>query len=42
MKNIQSGHRTEVVYSDVKYNQGLSDSLFTERSLKNLPREITR
>lgn len=42
MKSIQSGHRTEVVYNDVKYNQGLSDSLFTERSLKNLPREIAR
>ena len=42
MRNVQSGHRTEVIFNDVKYNQGLSDSLFTERSLKNLPREIAR
>jgi hypothetical protein len=26
----------------VKYNQGFPDSLFSERSLKNPPREITR
>jgi len=42
MRNVQSGHRTEVVYSDVKYNQGFPDSLFSERSLKSLPREIAR
>ena len=42
MRNVQSGHRTEVIFNDVKYNQGLSDSLFTERSLKNPPREIAR
>jgi outer membrane lipoprotein-sorting protein len=42
MRNVQSGHRTEVTYNDVKYNQGFPDSLFSERSLKNPPREITR
>lgn len=42
MRNVQSGHRTEVTYHDVKYNQGFSDALFSERSLKNPPREISR
>ena len=42
MKNVQTGHWTEVTYEEVKYNLGLVDSLFTERSLKNPPRELVR
>lgn len=34
VENQQSGHRTEIDISDVKMNQGLDDSLFTERSLR--------
>ncbi len=37
MKNVKSGHRTEVTYSDVALNLGLEDALFTERSLQNPP-----
>ena len=35
MKNHQTGHRTEVVFKNVQYNVGLSDSVFTERTMKN-------
>jgi outer membrane lipoprotein-sorting protein len=37
MKNVKSGHRTEVTLSDVALNVGLEDALFTERSLQNPP-----
>ncbi|MHB8833499.1 MAG: outer membrane lipoprotein-sorting protein [Desulfobacteria bacterium] len=42
MKNVQTGHWTEAAYGEVKYNMGLADSLFTERSLRNPPRELAR
>ena len=42
MKNVQTGHWTEVTYADVKYNLGLTDGLFSERSLRNPPRELAR
>lgn len=35
MKNLQTGHKTEVVFKDIKYNVALSDDVFTERNLKN-------
>ncbi len=38
MTNVQSGHRTEVVFKDVKYNIGLTERLFSERFLKMPPR----
>ncbi|MFO0751714.1 MAG: outer membrane lipoprotein-sorting protein [Thermodesulfovibrionales bacterium] len=38
MKNLQSGHRTEVSYLKVDYNIGVEDSLFSERYLKQPPR----
>lgn len=38
MKNLQSGHRTEVAYLKVDYNIGLEDSLFSERFLKQPPK----
>ncbi|MBI4595398.1 MAG: outer membrane lipoprotein-sorting protein [Candidatus Tectomicrobia bacterium] len=37
MKNLKSGHRTEVTLTPVSYNVGLQDDLFTERYLRNPP-----
>ena len=37
MKNVKSGHRTEVVFREVRYNVGLTDEVFTERSLRRPP-----
>lgn len=37
MKNVKSGHRTEVVFREVRYNAGLTDEVFTERSLRRPP-----
>ncbi len=42
MKNVKSGHRTEVSFSSVSYNVGLDDAIFTERSLRNPPRGLVR
>lgn len=39
MKNLQSGHRTEVSYSKTDYNIGIEDSLFSERFLKQPPKK---
>lgn len=33
MKNIQKNHKTMMEFNDIKINQGLSDSKFTERSM---------
>ena len=40
MKNVQTGHRTEVSFTEVRYNLGLSADLFSERSLRNPPRDL--
>ena len=37
MKNVKSGHRTEVVFKHVKYNAGLGEEVFTERALRHPP-----
>jgi outer membrane lipoprotein-sorting protein len=42
MKNVQTGHRTEVTYEEVKYNLALADNLFSERSLKNPPKAFAK
>ena len=34
MKNVQTNHRTELVFSGQEYNTGLSDRMFTERMIK--------
>jgi len=34
MENIQTGHKTEIEFSDQQYNTGLSDRKFSERMLK--------
>jgi len=39
MKNLQSGHRTEVTYLKTDYNLGIEDSLFSERFLKQPPKK---
>jgi len=37
MKNLKTGHRTEVTFTSVSYNIGLPDSIFTERYLRKPP-----
>ena len=39
MKNLQSGHSTEVTYIKTDYNIGIEESLFTERFLKQPPKK---
>ena len=39
MKNLQSGHRTEVAYLKTDYDLGIDDSLFSERFLRQPPRK---
>jgi hypothetical protein len=42
MKNVQTGHWTEVVLADVRYKLGLSPDLFNERALRAPPAELIR
>lgn len=42
MENLQTGSITEVTFSDVQYDLGLPDELFTERYLRSPPREYLR
>lgn len=42
MKNVQSGHWSEAVLADVRYNQKLSPDLFSERALRAPPPELTK
>ena len=37
MKNLKTGHRTEVTLTSVSYNVALQDNIFTERYLRNPP-----
>jgi hypothetical protein len=39
MKNLQSGHMTEVTYSKADYSIGIDDNLFSERFLKQPPKK---
>ncbi|RJQ52408.1 MAG: outer membrane lipoprotein-sorting protein [Nitrospiraceae bacterium] len=39
MKNLLSGHRTEVTYTKADYSIGIEDSLFSERFLKQPPKK---
>jgi hypothetical protein len=39
MKNIQSGHSTEVVFDQPKYDVGLEEEIFSERYLRQPPRQ---
>jgi len=40
--NLATGSKTEMEFSDIKYNMGLKDSVFTERYLQRPPREVMR
>ncbi len=42
MKNLKSGSETVMSYSAVAYDIGLPDGIFTERYLRNPPREFLR
>ena len=42
MKNVQSGHRTEVTFEEVGYNNGIGDEIFSERYLRNPPQKWIR
>jgi outer membrane lipoprotein-sorting protein len=42
MRNVQSGHRTDVVLEDVRYNLRLPPDLFSERALRAPPAELIR
>jgi hypothetical protein len=37
MKNVKTGHRTEVVLNSVTYNLGLKDDDFSERRMRRPP-----
>ena len=37
VKNLKSGHRTEVSFQEVKYNLGIGDDIFSERYLRRPP-----
>ena len=37
MFNAASGHRTDVAFTQLRYDTGLADDVFTERSLRNPP-----
>jgi len=39
MANVQNGHRTLVIFEKVNYNVGLKEDIFSERYLRNAPRE---
>ncbi|OGT19432.1 MAG: hypothetical protein A2V90_01275 [Gammaproteobacteria bacterium RBG_16_57_12] len=39
MQNLQTGHRTEVVYLKADYDLGIEDNLFSERFLRQPPRK---
>lgn len=40
MRNLETGHSTEVVFEKIEYSLGLVDGLFTERALKNPPKKL--
>lgn len=37
MKNLKTGHRTEVIFTSLSYNIGLQENIFSERYLRNPP-----
>jgi outer membrane lipoprotein-sorting protein len=40
MQDLKQDRKTTVTFSSIKYNQGLTDDLFTERYLKNPPQQF--
>ncbi|KMY66226.1 membrane protein [Desulfocarbo indianensis] len=41
-RDLENGSSTAMIYSNIKYNVGLSDDLFTERYLRRPPRDVMR
>ncbi len=37
MRNVKTGHRTDVTFQDVQYNLGIEDNIFSERYLRRPP-----
>lgn len=42
MEDVKKKRRTTVSFSNISYNEGLEDNLFTERYLKNPPRQFIK
>ncbi|MDF1543719.1 MAG: outer membrane lipoprotein-sorting protein [bacterium] len=42
MQDVKKDRKTTIVFSSIAYNQGLGDDLFSERYLKNPPREFIK
>ncbi|MGE4557944.1 MAG: outer membrane lipoprotein-sorting protein [Desulfovibrionaceae bacterium] len=42
VRDLENGGGTEMAFSNVRYNLGLNDSLFSERYLRHAPREVIR
>ncbi len=42
MRNVKTGHRTEVTFLEVAYDVGIEDDLFTEPNLRRPPRRWIR
>lgn len=40
MTNVRKEHTTKVEFTDIDYDLGIDDDVFTERHLKNPPREV--
>jgi outer membrane lipoprotein-sorting protein len=42
MKNLQSGHRSEVVFRETEFDVGIKQDIFTERYLRDAPAQWVR
>jgi hypothetical protein len=42
VENLESGGSTEMTFSNIKYNLGIGENIFTERYLRRPPREAMR
>jgi hypothetical protein len=42
VSDLNSGNKTEIQFSNVQYNIGLNDDIFSERYLRRPPREAVR
>ncbi len=42
MRNVKTGHKTEVTFQSVEYNVGIGDDIFSERYLRRPPAEWIR
>ncbi|PIQ88465.1 MAG: outer membrane lipoprotein-sorting protein, partial [Candidatus Omnitrophica bacterium CG11_big_fil_rev_8_21_14_0_20_42_13] len=42
MRNLKTGHRTEVTFETVEYNLGIEDDIFSERYLRRPPLKWVR